>query len=735
MTHGLGFKRTLLAAAVSLVFSADRAMADEVEDLINPDVSEVGATLFYLSDVNPLYRTYTGINSDGVHGVLDLNLVRRTEEGRWFRIRGRGLGQNNQELLLTAEQQGDWGVRVGYNEIARYAPFEVLTGATGIGSDTLTLAGPPPVEGPARDLRVRRSGTTIELNKRLTDNLQVNFGFKHEDKEGARMSGINGTGYMQGIAPVSLPLNLDGIPLQVFAAEPIDSTHQQFEASLDYTTRTFQITAGYYGSFFRNNAGKLLGVENVAGTALFYSQALAPDNESQNIYVNAAYRFSEATRGTFSVSRAIGKQDDGFVPVTLIRSTAELNPAAAAQPAVLTQRTSLGGKVETTNIAANLSSRITPKLTLNTALSYDEHDDQTPREVYVIDWGHNNDELTNNPENIKTTRGKIEGVYRLPADYRLTVGYDYDQKRYEGMEEEGYRDEVQEDTVRLSVAKTLNDELNGSLAYSHGERDGSSWGSHPTLQNDGSHPTGLFWTAPTQFSDRERDKLRLLLDWAPLRALSIQFAAEYARDDFETRHLEMGLNDRRSELYSVDATYRLNGQWKANAWYSYGDVSQRQNAFQSAFGSTCDGTTFASMIGTSTASTCVPWSVDLKSRSQSAGVGLDGRVSSQLGLGGRLLVSRDVVEYDIDVVDQGPTTTLLSGAGELPDTEYTLTTLRLFANYAFTKATAIRLDCIWDRRELDDYTWSQWSYSDGTRVLVDPKQTTRLFALTVTHTF
>lgn len=735
MTQGLCFKRTVLAVAISLAFSANRALADEVEDLINPDKSEVGITLLHLSDVNPLYRTYTGLNSDGAHGMLDLNLVRRTEDGRWFRLEGHGLGQNNQELQLSAERQGDWGVELGYKEIARYAPFVVNTGATGIGSDHLTLAGPPPVDGSERDLRVKRSGTSIAVNKLLTDNLQVSFGFKHEDKDGARLSGINGTGYMRGISTVALPLNIDGIPLQVFAPEPIDSTHQQFEASVDYTTRVFQISAGYYGSFFRNNAGKQLTVQNAGGTPLFYSQALAPDNESQNVYVTGAYRFNEGTRGTFSVSKAIGKQDDGFVPVTLIRSTEELNPAAAGQPAVLTQRSSLGGKVETTNIAANLSSRLTQKLTLNASLAYDEHDDKTPKEVYVIDWGHNNDELTNNPETTKTTRGKVEGVYRLPSEYRLTVGYDYDQKRYEGMEEEGYRDELKEDTFRIGVAKSLNDQLNGSLTLSHGARDGSSWGSHPTLQNDGSHPTGLHWTAPTQFSDRERDKVRLLLDWAPMRALSFQFAYEYANDDFETRHLEMGLNDRRSDLYSLDATYRLSSNWKANAWYSYGNVSQRQNAVQSAFGSTCDGTTFASMIGTSTASTCVPWSLDLQSRSQSAGIGLEGKLNPRVELGGRLLYSHDVVEYDVRVVDQGPTTTLLSGAGELPDTEYTLTTVRLFATYAASKSTVIRLDCIWDRRELDDYTWSSWSYSDGTQVLVDPKQITRLVALTLSHAF
>lgn len=733
MTHSLCFKRTLLASAMSLAFAGNGALADEVQELIDPGVSEVGVTLWHLNEVNPLYRTYTGLNDDGAHGTLDLDFVRRTDSGRWFKLQGRGLGQNNQELQAAAEQQGDWGVRLGYNEITRYAPFKVLTGASGIGSDSLTLAGPPPASGPEHDLKTKRSATSIGLNKFLSENLQVNVSFTHEDKEGARLSGINGTGYMRGITQAALPLNLDGIPLQVFAPEPIDSTHQQFEAAAHYTTQNFQVSAGYYGSFFRNNTSQQLNVLNSAGTQLFYGPALAPDNQSQEFYLSGAYRFNEGTRGTVSVSQAIGKQDDEFISVT--RSTAELNPAAAGQPALVNQRRNLDGEVETTNIAATLSSRVTRNLTLNGSVSHDEHEDKTPKEVYVIDWGHNNDPLTNNPETTQTTRGKVEGVYRLPADYRLTVGYDYDQKHFDGMDEEGYRKKVKEDTVRIDLAKSLNDYLNGSLTLSHGERQGSSWGSTPTLVNDGAHPTGLHWVAPTQFSDRQRDKLRLLLEWTPLRALSLQFAYEYAEEDFETRHLEMGLNERKSALYSLDASYRLDDSWKASAWYSYGDSSQRQQAIQSSFGSRCDGTTFASMIGATAASTCVPWSLDLQSRSESLGAGLQGQLNSRLDVGGRLVYSRDVARYDIAVVDQGPTTPVLSGAGVLPNTEYTLTTLHLFAKHAVTKATSMRLDLVWDRREMDDYTWANWSYSDGTRVYVDPKQITSLVGLTVSHAF
>lgn len=730
-TH-LCFKQTVLAAAISLAFAGSAATADEVQELIDPNVSEVAVKLQHLNKVNPLYRSYYGLNDDGLHGSVDVDIVRRSPSGQWLTLEGRDLGLNTQELEAAVVQQGDWGIRLGHDQIPRYAPFKVNTGATGIGSNNVTLAGPPAAGGPEHNLKTKRTATSLAVNKFLSENLQASFSFKNEDRKGARLSGINGTNYRPGTLN-----NITGIPLQVFAPEPIDSTHQQFEAALDYGTDKYQLSAGYYGSFFENNAGNRLGVQNSAGAGLFYSPALAPDNQAQEFYVSGGYRWSDDTRGTVNIAKTFGEQKASFVPTALITSTSVLNAAAAGQPAVLTSRTDLGGKVETTNAVATLSSRITRELSLTGSVSYDEHKDKTPKEVYVIDWGHGGDPLTNNPESFKTTRGKLEGSYRLPADYRLNFGYTYEEKHYEGMEEEGFRDKVDEDTYRLELAKSLSETLNGAVTLTHGKRKGSTWGSTPVLTSavPALEPVGHHWTAPTQFSDRERDKARLMLDWTPLEALSLQFAYEYTEDTFETRHLNMGLNDRTSELYSLDAIYQIADEWKANLWYSYGDSSQLQNEMQSTFGSACNGTSFATMVGATVANTCLPWSLDLKSKSESVGAGISGKVASRADVGARLLYAYDVNKYDITVTDQGPTSPLLFGAGTLPDTSYTLTSLQLFGSYALAKATSLRLDYVYDRRKLDDYAWAGWSYSDGTTVHIDPDQTTHLVGLSLIQQF
>ena len=76
-----------------------------------------------------------------------------------------------------------------------------------------------------------------------------------------------------------------------------------------------------------------------------------------------------------------------------------------------------------------------------------------------------------------------------------------------------------------------------------------------------------------------------------------------------------------------------------------------------------------------------------------------------------------------------------AGAGVLPDTVYSINRLNLSGAYPFSKATTLRLDYIYDVRTVDDYTWTNWTFSDGTKVNVNPNQTTQLVGVTIIHAF
>jgi len=744
MKAQLIFRPTLIAVSVSLAFPLLAfAEDDDLESLLNPNVSEISLKLQQVDKVNPLYRQYYGLNHQGLNGSVDINFVQRSEDGRWLKFQARDLGLSTQEFQAVAEQQGDWALKLGYDQLPHYSPFKVNTAVKGVGSNSLTLPSTPWGVGAGYseyDLKTERTATSIAASKFISEGLQANFSFKNEDKKGTRMSGSGGNSFSSGGKTYSS---------QFFTPEPIDATHNQFEASLDYTTKKFQLSGGYYGSFYQNNAGNGLFVgptsvfgktpDTTAGTTLttlstnMSPLALPPDNHMQQLYLNGGYNWSDATRATFNAAKSIGIQNDSFISAGVIVPGTNASCGASQRcPATVTSRSSLDAKVDTTNLGATITSRVTKELNVLASWSYEDRKDKTPLDNYLIDYSHGGATYTNNPESMKTTRGRLEASYRLPMGYRLTAGYDYDEKKYEGMADEGYRDKMQEDTYRVALRKSMSETVNGSVILSHSNRTGSAWGSTPSSYGD-------HWIAPVQFSDRQRDKVKLLLDWSPLDNLDLQFAFENAYDDYASRVNDMGLDSGRSSLYTLDVNYQLSDSWRLNSWYSLGNNKIKQNERQNPRSVNAAAENIQSCSGASGTLTCNPWSANLKLRSEGFGAGIQGKITSKLEVGAQYLYSHDRNVYDISVggvqAGSNANSQVLSGAGVLPDTVYSVSTFRLFGKYPVAKTTVLRLDYIYDRRKMDDYTWSNWRYSDGTTVFVDPVQTTQILGLTIIQSF
>jgi MtrB/PioB family decaheme-associated outer membrane protein len=732
------FKRTLLAASISMLFPASGALADdEVEELISPNASEVTVKVQNINEINPLYREYTGLNHKGGNGSVDVNLVRRSEEGRWLKLQGRDLGLRTAEFTAETEQQGDWAAKLGYNKIPHYSTVDVHTAVSGIGSDHLQLPANLFGTGASfsdQNWKTERTATSLGFSKYLSENLLASVNFKNEDKEGTRFMTSGG----------NPPPGFAALP-QIFGTqyvtpEPIDSAHRQIDASLGYATKTFQITGNYYGSFFKNNAGNALFVSPTSATPQPYNStnmsplSLAPDNHANEFSLSGGYNWSKDTRATFSVGKTFAVQDDNFISPDL------QIPVTAGRPATLTSRSNLGGKVNTTNATAGFSSRITNQFSLVSYWTYEDRDDKTPRDVYLVDYAHGNGKTayTNNPESMKTQHGKLEGIYQFGNGYRFITGYDYDEKRYEGMEEEGYREKTQEDTYRITLRKTMSETLNGAVTLSHSNRTGSDWGSTPNIYGD-------HWVAPTQFADRTRNKAKFTLDWLPTEAVNVQLVVEHSKDDYTARANNMGLDDGSANLLSVDASYQVTDNWKTNAWYSNGYNRIAQNERQNprlapgAAASVDNSDNVQTCSGTSAATTCNPWSADLKLKTHAAGMGVLGKLSSRIAVGAQYQYSRDVNQYNIKVgqVSAGnpANSPVYPGAGILPDTVYQLNSLHLFGNYTLSKASSIRLDYLFDDRKMDDYTWTRYRYSDGTTVSTKPHQITHLIGVSYTQSF
>ena len=711
------FKPTAIVIALAAVFPAATAWADEVEELTNPNVVEATVRLQYQDEVNPLYRQYNGVNKQGGNGAADLDVVQR-EETTWFKLNARNLGLRTQEIETSYEKQGDWAVGLSYDQIPRFSPYVVGTAVTGVGSGTITqpsyaageFASGKWIVDPALKevtLKTGRDITTLTASKYLSQAFKLGFSFKNEDKTGTRMSGVRGVGYSTSGTSANKVNYYGGM---LFAPEPIDQNHKQIELTADYMTSKYQVTAGYYGSFLntRRDALSVIGGTNtqlIGATTTVASTlspiALAPDNSAQQLYVNGAYNFSADTRANFKVAYSEGRQSDSFL---------------SGQPMNVGIGGDLGGLIETTEVFGSLTSRITRDLKVLASWRYEDRQDKTRIRTFYRDY-------PNNPETHTSNKGKLEADYRLGAGYGLTAGLDYSDKSSPQWANGVYPDtladkpvntrkELDEKTYRLALRKSMSETVNGMLSLAHSERDGSDWVNETPIY-------------PVYMSDRNRDKVRAMVDWAPAASVNLQFAYEAYFDQYLKS--ENGLDSGDGQVFSLDGSYAINDDWKLNAWYS----KQTGVTDQTSFGQAC-----IESLCTTRATTAqkFSWDAKLKLDSDQFGLGLKGKVR-KVEVGAEYLYAQDRNEQELNLSKLPAGLTLWDNQGVLPDTKYVQNTFKLFASYPLDKATTVRADYIYDLRKMDDYTWENWVYGDGTRVFVDPKQTTQIFGVSLSHKF
>lgn len=213
-------------------------------------------------------------------------------------------------------------------------------------------------------------------------------------------------------------------------------------------------------------------------------------------------------------------------------------------------------------------------------------------------------------------------------------------------------------------------------------------------------------------ADRDRDKWRALIDWMPLEPLSVQFAYEDARDTYSGR--DLGPRKGTAKLYSIDATYSFSDVWQATAWASYNETRAEQSTQVNA-------PSAANGIGGQF------WSAKLTNESYGYGLGVRGKPMAALDFGADLAYYDDRSEYEQSAITG-------AAISSLPDIVYRHTMFRLFGRYMVTRNWGVRLDYIYDRWKIDDWTWRNFTYTDGTRVFEDPSQAVHFIGLSVLYT-
>lgn len=713
------FKLTALAAALLAAYGPAQADDAEMAQLTKPESSvSIGAGNW--SSDRPQQGIYDDRRDSGAYGLFDLDLVKRDDAtGTWYLLSGRNLGIETREIRGEFLRQGNIGAFIEYSLTPRDNPNTFNTGLQGVNSTFQTISGAGVNALPQREVTLGTEREMLQLGfyKNLMPGLNFNISFKNEDKQGNRHWGMGSQA--------------------LFMVEPIDSTTRQLEMTLNYASERLQLEAGYYGSTYDNAKSLVFGLVNGApqpGTTQSPNPTpltLPLDNLSHQLYLNGGYALTPTTRGTFKLAYSRATQDEDLPTFNLAVPNNRFDP-----PGPLSAPSKLDGEINTTTVELGLTSRPLPKLSVLAELRYHDVDDETPLAGFVGSNTTGAITVHNTPHSFTTKSGKLEASYRLPADFTVTGGVDHSQQdrsfpKFAAERYVPFRVDLDETTYRLKLRRSLSDTVNGSLAYLHSKRDGSSFKSaNEPPENE---------MNPIHVADRERDKWRLALDWTPLEKLSLQFIAEDARDDYDrSASRPYGLRDGSAKLYSLDANYTPTEAWQLTAWYSHDETKARQ---------------FTGRWTRNTEEHEADKDAHLTDRGDSIGLGARGEVSAKFRVGADLQWTRNRSSYHEDVMLTGvcgalgfctryPTSAGVTAA-PLPDIESKLTKLQLFSTYAVRKNADIRLDLIHERWKTDDWSWqfangTPFAYgttTDGTTVTASQKQISNFVGIRYIYKF
>ena len=717
-----GLRRTVMALALLAAFEPLHAES-QMEASASAGVAGVSGN----SADRAIFGQYNGMREQSAYGLLDFGYTRRdSETGAFTQFLGSNLGLQTRELSFLWKRQGNWKVSAGYDEQIRYDPNSINTGVQGVGTTTpqVSYLNGGPGSGSTLDLKTKRQGLSAAFSKVLSDTMNLEASIRTENKEGSRLWG-RGMACPSPTAPgCAPPTNYNAGSAVLLLPEPINSNHTQAEARLSYAGEKLRISGGYYGSFYNNSNGSMtpsvsgplnspIGDPLVPGAGLLpllnQAMGLPPENQSQLIDVGGNYLFSPTTRGTFKLAYGQGTQTQDFGSAGL-----------AGAPAGVSN---LGGKVTTTLAQMGISSRPLPKLTLIADLRYDDRDDKTTIAGYNVEGTST---YTNRSMSNTRLGGKLQANYRFNNDYTGTVGLDYlsvdrgvftPSSAARGVS--ALREKNDELGYRLELRRRMSESFSGSLQYASSRREGSDWlrpnsGTGVTSVGDTStFPSGAIFMP--SMANRQRDKVKLVAFWEAAEGLSLQFAAEAGKDNFNLPNAQ-GLQDTNMNLLSVDGTYAVAEGWNLNAYLSWGTQKFNQSkpgGYVMAFDNT--NTNF--------------------------GLGFTGKATEKIDLGGGISYVNDNNAYSqtLEGTAGAGSAALLNATGGLPDILFRRTDFWLYGRYALEKGSSVRLDLRYMRAKFNDWAYGYngvpYTYSDNSTVTQQQDQSVTYLGVSYVHAF
>lgn len=485
---------------------------------------------------------------DEFAGKVDADLNYVSESGYRASVEAQNLGMENGSLDIDAGKVGQYNLNVNYRQIATYKTDSAMTPYQGVGSGDLTLPDNWQTAGSSQDmsqlysslnpmelsLKRKRAGLGFEYQGEELWSTYINY--QREDKTGLKQA--SGSFFNQSM----------------MLAEPVDYTTDTVEAGVKLRGDNWFTALSYSGSSFKNQYSQLTfdnAFNPTFGAQTQGTMALDPDNEAHTVSLMGQYT---AGRTIMSGRVHYGQmtQDQAFV-------TSGYGYQVPAE--------SLDGKVDMSGINLKVVSRINRTVRLNASYDYSDRDNKTN----VEEWTQISIDATtgkaayNTPYDITTQRAKLGADFRLSRGMKLEAGYDFrrDERSYQD------RETTDENTLwtkfRLSAFENWDMWIKGS----YGERDGSEYQASEWTSSESNDLLRKY-----NLADRKRTMVEARVSHSPIDALTVDFGARYALDDYNDT--QIGLTESKDISYDVSASYLINDDMMINAFYNRQNIDSEQ---------------------------------------------------------------------------------------------------------------------------------------------------------------
>jgi MtrB/PioB family decaheme-associated outer membrane protein len=752
-TSTQGFSLKPLAAALALALAVPGIAAAQLVAQIplgpNPDMSpysdnylELGAG--YNSNDSFKFGEFSGLRKDGGFLIGNGNLRKRFGNGPGYvNAFGYNLGLPSRQMGIEGGAQGRYFLSAGFDQLTRYQFDDARFIHDGLGGSVLTLPagftgiGQPPASAAGInpflkgfDIKQERDVLRLGGGAFLGKDWKFSVNYRQDDRDGSKLIGA-----VMG--------NSGGNPRSAILPFELNDSTKQVEAVLSWLGKQGQLNVSYWYSKYENDAGSLTWQNpyNViagwaAGTGFptgFGRLGLMPSNDFHQIQATGGWNFDRKTRLTGTLGYSIMRQNEAFLPYTV-------NAGLTSLPL---PRNSLDGEIKNTLLDLNFFSRPLAKLTVKAKYHYNDHDNNTPRNLYSYVGGDTT--VQQNPANdsVNSTRlrtnippGLTEHKFALDGDYQIFRGtllrgfYEYKRLKYREAIDE-LRSDTDNNMFGVELRRVMSDTFTGALRYQHDRRRGSDYSLFRPYQATYTSATTTATPFPDNIptlrhffvSDYNKDLVRASGNWSVTERVSLGARVDWYDTDFKgpdcggpgdqqvpgsTFPAEcLGRTGAKGQAFTIDGSWTPTAGWSAFAFYTLDEFRTDQLSRSYSGG----GALAAQSVDPTR-----DWSAKLTNR------------DNTFGFGGRY--QPDGKKYDAGfqyVYNDGKTGYALTPGSSLtatpvPDTKTEFHTLQLFAKYRYAKNMAVRFNYWYERLRSSDWAFDNATPTSSNNVILTGHQ-------------